>query len=190
MAGRFLSTRNDFKLVLIYFVVILLFCVCIEAYFFKTGNIQIGDPIPPKPQYPPPDTPIVVVNETVDVLSVPGTTNEGQTSTEGFTLDYDYVYQISVSLTWTDDYGNNDRFRVTLYLEGNALGSAEGDSGAASFTVTDNEEPVLNGTFSLEIEAVDCPGRAGGAIPVDLDSGNTWELFVDARVGTIEGGAR
>jgi hypothetical protein len=116
----------------------------------------------------------------IEVESTTGRTNEGQTRDQAFALDYYQVTDIEVTLTWTDDYGNNDLFSVTLLWEGEEESSEQADSGTIILSVND-ADGGYNGNFTVEITAIDCPGRVT-ASPVDLDDGNDWELQVTATV--------
>ena len=67
------------------------------------------------------------------------------------------------------------------------VGSGEDNSGRVDVSVADNEHGDLNGTYSVDVEAVRCPGTVEG-IPIDRDNGNDWNLRVTADVGTIQQG--
>ncbi len=189
MPRRFLSTSNDLKLALVYGALILLLMFSVELLFLETPGSGASGGGGGGPDGGGDDD-AAIVEEELNVLSVSSQTSETQTSTEDFSLDEQYVYSITVSLTWSDDVGSNDRFEVVLERDGRALGSGRGETGSISFDAVDNEEGGLNGSFTVSITAEECPG-ALGSHALDRDNGNTWDLRVTAVVGrNVAGGGR
>jgi len=182
MPARFLSTRNDLKLVAIYMVIILLLGVGVEFALTQrpeeNGDEGGGGSTPP-PGEGGQGTDFFYEDIELDRA---GQTNEGQTSTEEFSLNYEMVTSVELVLSWEDDYGSNDRFSISFSREGEALSSDEGATGSLTLNAAD-EQGNLTGAFQVEIKAVDCPGTVDG-IPVDRDDGNTWQLHITATVGT------
>ena len=112
MPKRFFSTSNDLKLALVYGVLVCLLIFGVEFMFVDTsgsgGNAGGDGSAPPGGEEEP-----TIVKEEITCLTAPGQTSEGGTSSEGFEIDEQYVYTISVTLTWSDDIGNNDRFGIS-----------------------------------------------------------------------------
>jgi hypothetical protein len=187
MSGRFFSTRNDFKIAIVYIILFVILVLVVEAVFYDPSAAAGGDEDEETTPTDEEEEPVFIFSQT-EVLSTTGQTSEGGTSTEAFDLDYPKVERIEVCLSWTDDYGNNDNFMVTLLKDGSAVRSEEGDTGAITLNVED-PEGALNGSFEVQIEALDCPGAVGG-LPIDRDNGNSWELLVTAEVGTLMEGER
>jgi hypothetical protein len=186
MLGRFFSTRNDFKIAILYIVIFVLLVLVVEAVFYDPTAAKAGtedDEISPSDEEE--EEPVFIFDQ-AEVLSTSGHTSEGGTSTEVLDLDYPKVKHIEVRLSWTDDHGNNDNFKVTLLRDGTTIRSEEGDTGTITLSEED-PEGALNGSYEVQIEALDCPGAVGG-LPIDRDDGNSWDLSVTAEVGTpVEG---
>jgi len=115
-----------------------------------------------------------------------GSTNEG-TSTS---LDIDFsqmnLTTVSFTLIWTDDFGDNDEFRLDVEGPEDFSDSISGTSGSLPLNfdinkienATDEGTTFGSGSWKVTVTAVNCPGlRPGpGTIPFDLDNGNTWDL--------------
>lgn len=168
--------RNDLKVISVIMVLTLLATLSMEV---QSGSVS---------KWKPDDTdggdgngqtgPTFVE---VDLLDTSGHTSEGATSQEDFESNYPVVTKVEVELTWTDDIGNNDEFRLTLFWEGAEEKTVQGTSGTLSLEIVSDPEGVYSGNFTVEIEAVDCPGVLD-PIPMDRDNGNNWDLVVKATV--------
>jgi hypothetical protein len=165
--------RNDLKVVTIFMVIILLVSVGLEL---RPRDI----PKPEEPQgttNPPQDQPPEPV--TTEVLSRSGYTNEGQSSQEKFGLGYPLVTMVKIELKWTDDYGNNDVFKLELSREDAALGQEQGSTGGITIEVNAGTDENLAGNFTATVTCISAPGVVSPS-PVDRDKGNSWDLTVSA----------
>jgi hypothetical protein len=165
--------RNDLKVVTIFMVVILLISVGLEL---RPRDIPRPEDTPgttPTPQNQPPEL------VTADVLTRSGYNNEGQSSPEKFGLGYPLVTVVKVELKWTDDYGNNDVFKLELSREDASLGQEQGSTGSITIEVKAGTDENLAGNFTATITCVSAPGVVSPS-PVSRDKGNTWDLTVSA----------
>lgn len=174
--------KKDLRLVFLYTIIVVLLIILMEARFI--GTYDHGDGTSGGDNGGGGTEPVMV---DADILSRSGFTPEGGTNEETFFIPNEVVTEVSIELTWTDDIGDNDRFRLTVKHEGDEVGIDEGTSGVLTASLDDPVEGALFGNYSIEIEAVDCPGMVG-PIPVDRDDGNTWDLQVKATVSDDEGG--
>lgn len=183
MKKKLPSTRNDRSISLVYFI--------IAALIFSGFVIFSNEDSQSAQDYQELRRPLTEdqVDQfeivTVEVLSGGGLTTEGSSSQESFELMQERVEEINIQLSWTDDIGSNDKFRLSLIRDDEVLRMNEGDTGSITISISD---PLggLNGSFIVLIEAIDCPGVVNGA-PIDRDNGNDWQIFADAKVSTFAG---
>lgn len=161
---------------LVYMVLVMILIFSLEAASFEGSSSSSTSSGPGGSQTAP-----RFEIQTVEVLNEMGQTTEGGYSETGFTLTQAAIEHVFLKLTWSDDLGNNDVFRITLMFKGQVLKSQEGSSGVIDLDIStlDMDEP--QGDYAVSIEAVDCPGAVEG-VPVDRDSGNDWNLVVSARL--------
>jgi len=173
--------KKDLQVVSWFIVLVLLLIAGIEAQPREAPE-WTDSQFKPKdgqgPEGPGPQEPQLTVTE---ALSSSGYTAEGQASEEAFALEYAVVAEVQVVLEWTDDYGNNDEFQVTLLWEGTEVGSSSGSTGKITLGAVPSEDGELIGNFTVRIEAVRCPGLIGPT-PIDRDQGNDWTLKVEVTV--------
>jgi hypothetical protein len=127
--------------------------------------------------YPPPPEPQYEYVE-IETFGLDGFTQEG-TSTD---LDLGEILENATKfravLVWNDDVGSNDVFNVAIRNNGTELASSQDSSGSIDL---ETEDGFYNGTYSVVVTAVDCPGVVD-IIPVDRDDGNSWSLKVFTTV--------
>jgi len=121
------------------------------------------------------------------VLDEQGTTSEGMTTTVPVNVNGSLTLNLTFQLTWSDDYGNNDVFEVTISNSSGELAKGTGDQGSVilSVNIEGREESGavqgdLRGDYDVTIRAASCPGMFESN-PFDLDSGNDWTLKVTAK---------
>lgn len=178
---RYPLLKKDLQMVILYVVLVIMFISLLEARYYGQeeqdttpgGGDGVGAP-----------EDLVMVD--IDVMARDGFTQEGGSTEEGFRLDYRAVTSVDVEVTWTDDIGSNDLLRLTLRHEGEDVGTDEGTSGSLTVSIGDTVDGALFGNYTVLIEAVDCPGMVG-PLPVDRDTGNSWDLRVRATVSEDEG---
>jgi len=112
---------------------------------------------------------LTLVNE--DLLDETGYTNEGQSTEVPFEVPWSSVTWINLTLSWTDDIGNNDEFQLTVMLDGQNVGSASGSSGNLPLSL----KAPLSGNYTAVVACTKAPGLVGSS-PFDRDSGNDWAL--------------
>jgi len=173
--GRFLSTENDLRLTVIYVACLVLLIFGGEAL---AGNRAVAGT--QNPTTPGPGHPGGTQFENRTILTLGGTTSEGQTTPVEFAINTSAAW-ITATLEWTDDIGSNDDFGITLKMGSNELASDHSTSGKASVTVRAEESGNLTGAFTIEVKAINCPGMVAGS-PIDRDSGNSWGLTVEGSV--------
>ena len=174
-AGGSKLIKSDLKVISVFMVVVII----LNAAYHATNEVtpeMYAKPEEEDEENGGNETAPIIID--IEVLSTNGQTSEGQTSTETFDLVYTMVTQVEIGLVWTDDYGNNDEFRVVLEWEGEEIDSDSSTSGNIYLRVTDEPDGGLIGNFTVRIEAVNCPGIIGPFI----DNGNTWQLVVNAKV--------
>ena len=115
-----------------------------------------------------------VIEEEV-LLDESGYTSEGTTTEADFEVPWNTTIEITVTLDWSDDYGDNDELELVLYLEGERVDRVSGTSGHLEM----RQGGPSSGNYTVAISALDCPGRVTPS-PIDLDEGNAWALEVDA----------
>jgi hypothetical protein len=174
--SRFLSTENDLKLTVVY-------VACLLLLVFAGEALAGERPAPGAPggsqQSSSHNAPTVNYTDRT-VLTQTGHTNEKQTSNVDFTINTS-ARSLKAKLTWTDDIGSNDDFKLALVLDGKELGSAEGKTGSLEADALPAANMTLSGTFTVEITCVSAPGLVSGS-PVDRDGGNDWKLEVTGSV--------
>jgi hypothetical protein len=111
-------------------------------------------------------------------LAFSGYTAEGQTDELSAGVIPANATVINATFYWTDDYGNNDDFRLELLVNGTVVGEDEGTTGMLS--VSAGGSP--NATLSALITAVRCPGVVASS-PVDRDNGNSWHMTIEIAFG-------
>lgn len=166
--------KNDLRAVSAFIVVVFVIVVVMEGT--HTSVPESYGQTPTTPSNNPPPEPVLV---TETVVSKTGYTSEGQSSEEKFGLPDVVITKVHVELTWADDIGNNDQFSVTLLNEGTEVGTAEGSTGSLSFDVNPADNETFSGNFTITVQAINCPGLVG-PLPIDRDSGNSWDLEVAA----------
>jgi hypothetical protein len=135
------------------------------------------DPPPPKNGDTPSEPELL--EETL--LERSGYTTESTSTEEDFEVQWESVVEMTIVLTWSDDYGNNDEFDVSLQYEGDEIERASDTSGRIEFTTTDNPP----GNYTVVITAINCPGLVNTPIGV-LDGGNDWDLEVSIKREVVE----
>jgi hypothetical protein len=113
-----------------------------------------------------------VIEEEV-LLDEAGYTSEGTTTEADFEVPWNKTIEITVTLDWSDDYGDNDEFELVLYLEGGRVDRVSGTSGHLEI----RQGGPSSGNYTVAVSALDCPGRVTPS-PIDLDEGNDWALEV------------
>ena len=117
----------------------------------------------------------------VTLLSQNGYTSEGKTTTVNFKVAQNNITKLVVTLQWTDDIGSNDELGLTLYYMDQKVDAEQGTSGHLQITFNGNNETGLNGSYRVDITAINCPGQVPN-VPFDRDNGNSWTLSVDMTV--------
>ena len=112
---------------------------------------------------------IQLVNE--DLLDQSGHTSEGQSSEIAFNAPWSNITWINLTLSWTDDIGNNDQFELKVLSDGQELDSADGSTGAVILSI----QLPPSGNYTAVITCVKAPGLVGPS-PIDRDSGNDWDI--------------
>lgn len=112
--------------------------------------------------------------ELVDVtlLDKIGYSEEGTITEVVFDVPPDAV-SLAVTLSWEDDYGNNDWFEMALLYEGSELAKGNTTTGEIIHNITCSYQ----GNHSIVITALHCPEDDSGK-PFDRDEGNDWHLLV------------
>jgi hypothetical protein len=122
----------------------------------------------------------------VDLSSNDGYTSE-KTTTEVKAGELpDNTTAVKVALSWTDDYGSNDVFKIELQLEGTSLGSQEGSSGSLSIDANATEGKYLSGNLTVLVTCVSSPGLVGPNPFHVVDKGNSWTVKATATVRVKE----
>ena len=130
-----------------------------------------GDEPPPEP---------VIVEETL--LERSGYTSEGTSTEEAFEIQWEKVVEMTLILTWSDDYGNNDEFEVSLEYEGDEIERTSDTTGKIEIVTAEG----LPGNYNVVITAVNCPGRINTPFG-NMDGGNDWDLSVSVKREVVEG---
>jgi len=102
-------------------------------------------------------------------------TAEGQSSNVDLKVPWANVTWLNMTLTWTDDIGNNDQFELKVQLDGKDVDKKSGNTGQ----VTLNLEVPASGNYTAVITCVNAPGLVGPS-PIDRDNGNNWALKATA----------
>jgi len=132
-------------------------------------------------------------------ISEQGVLNEGQSEENAIFFDEKEVISIELSLTWQDeaDAGPNynnlpDTFKLELYdLDGDKLGSDEGDSGSLAISWQGVEGTKYSGNFTAVVTLV----SAGNQVPlINLfgpreitDDSNAYTLDIEYQSFTMGG---
>jgi len=119
-------------------------------------------------------TPIPMEESLMDVT---GHTSEGQSTSEGFTITDVNTTQLSATLIWTDDIGDNDHFSLSLVYEGDSVETVSSTTGSVDLVFN----AISVGEYQFIVTAMDCPGEVG-ILPVDRDNGNDWHLVASVTV--------
>lgn len=127
--------------------------------------------------FPPPPEPKYEYVE-VETFGLDGFTQEGASTDIDLGELLENATKIRAELTWQDDIGSNDVLRLALKNNGSEMASSEDASGSIGLETDDGS---YNGTHSVVVTAVDCPGVVD-IIPVDRDDGNSWSLKVFTTV--------
>ncbi len=132
---------------------------------------------------PPPGTgpPPALITQNVTVLDNSGSTGEGQSTDLTAELPAAVVVRIAGTLTWTDDIGSNDEFSLTFALDGAELGKDQGTSGSLVVEAKAPPGGSISGNLTITVECLRAPGVIQ-VLPVDRDSGNSWDLKVEAEI--------
>jgi hypothetical protein len=93
---------------------------------------------------------------------------------------------IKVELSWTDDYGTNDVFKIELQLDGASLGSQQGSTGDLTIETNTTEGEFLSGNVTVLVTCVSSPGLVGPNPFHIVDKGNSWTLKATATVRVKE----
>lgn len=177
MPARTLETlmKNDLKVVTIFMVFIFVMLTGLEVRPQDIGHVA-----PPTTVTPTPGNNQTLNLTTSQVLSRSGFTSEGQGSPVTFALTFQQVTMVEARLTWTDDYGSTDVFKLEVSLDGESLGQDQGSSGELTVKVEAGTGQNLAGNITVTITCVSAPGVVGPS-PIDRDKGNSWDLAVSAK---------
>jgi hypothetical protein len=179
--GGSLFGDNELVLVSSIMILLILFAAIAERpdakapdWFVKTASGTI------KPQ---PVQNHTLVKTEAELLSKDGYTNEGQTTEVSLTVDQQGTIELSITLTWADDYGSNDQFKLILSNETKDLDVASGSSGnlEVRYAPASPGPDDLIGKYTIAVNCESAPGVVG-PLPVDRDNGNAWSLKVTAIV--------
>jgi len=121
---------------------------------------------------PPPITMHLVEESVVDST---GYTAEAQSSSVDVKVPWSNVTWLNMTLTWTDDIGNNDQFELKLQLDGKDIDKKSGNAGLVTLEI----EGPASGNYTAVITCVNAPGLVGPS-PIDRDNGNSWALKATA----------
>lgn len=141
---------------------------------------------------------------TMDGPTVEGETQEGESTDETVELTTANITEVSFTLSWSDDVGDPDTFRITVTSpDGSLMNSTEGDSGEIRVAfpgvndlppektvLADSEEDARaqladqhtktlgQGEWQVTIELVEAGDfdPTGQGPPLQEDTGNSWEL--------------
>jgi hypothetical protein len=154
--------------------VLMVFVLYVAVDYPKTlANVPGGSggggsgPGPSPPTY-------TLVNE--DLMDETSHTSEGQSTELSFEVPWSAVTWINLTLSWTDDIGNNDQFELKVLADGQDVGSADGSSGNIPLSI---KAPPA-GNYTAKVTCVKAPGLVGSS-PLDRDSGNDWTLKATAE---------
>lgn len=120
-------------------------------------------------------TEVELVTTSVDSLMV----NETRYFTEGipdgweFPVYFENMTTMRVEISWTDDYGDNDQFLAMLQVDGEDLKSQDSATGSITIEIDNPSQ----GNYSLQVQAVECPGLLG-VNTLDRDNGNDCHVKV------------
>jgi hypothetical protein len=119
----------------------------------------------------------------VETMAMDGYTQEGSTDEIDIGPLPENTTMIKAELTWSDDYGSNDVFRLAIVVNGSESDTTQGSTGSLQL---ETDEGWYEGDHGVRVTAESCPGVIG--IGPDLrDNGNDWSLRVVATV-EIEAG--
>ena len=173
----------DNELVLVSCIMVMLLLVSAVS---QRPDAKVPDWVISNPNHqagPEPEQNHTPVRTEVQLLSKDGATTEGQSSEESLTVEQQGTVSLDIKLTWTDDYGSNDEFKLAF---SNATGEIDSSSGTSG-SLEVKYEPAspgpsdLVGTYKITVTCVNAPGVIG-PLPVDRDNGNSWKLVVTAVV--------
>jgi len=114
-----------------------------------------------------------IINE--KVLDQDGHTSEGQSTQSPLDTPWSNITYLNLTLSWTDDIGNNDQFELKVISDGKELDSADSTSGTVTLSI---KTPQM-GNYTAVVTCIKAPGLVGPS-PIDRDSGNDWNLKVTA----------
>ncbi len=166
-----LSFKQDIMVLSAFLVSLLLIFLVVDL----GGAFQIP---PPKPRVPfnngggGGSGTITIVEDRL--FDTSGVTNEGGATTYAFEIEYDDVAFIDVTLTWSDDLGDNDRLQLEIAGDNGILQARSSVTGFISFRIICPRA----GNYTLRVYAIDCPGMFTSHIG-DLDNGNSWDASCD-----------
>jgi hypothetical protein len=118
----------------------------------------------------------------VDLYSHDGYTSEKTSSEVKAGEAPENTTVIEAKLTWTDDYGSNDVFKIELQLEGKGLGTGQGSTGEITVETNGTSGQNLTGNITVLVTCVSSPGLVGPNPFHVVDKGNSWTLNVKATV--------
>lgn len=149
-------------------------------------------------------------DRSLDGPELSGETEEGSSTNDTLPVPHGNLTTFDVVLTWTDDIGDPDRFRLTVTSPDGALvKEAEGESGRLNVTFPDvntvppettvygdSEDDARSkvaqqhtrtrgmGNWTVTIELVDAGDFSPipGGPPAQEDTSNTWELTSEITV--------
>jgi hypothetical protein len=110
-----------------------------------------------------------------------GYTNEGQSTNVDVKVPWGKLLWVNATLTWADDFGNNDQFQLVVTSGGVELGKGTGSTGSIAV----NMEGPISGNYTVVISCLNAPGIVGPS-PINRDQGNSWTLKATA-VREVEG---
>jgi hypothetical protein len=182
VAPSFLNPKHRlFDLNLISVIIVVAVIATTVAHLGLVGTVGIpASVLPPAQSGTISPSPSPTPSGPREPVSLPfsGYTPEGQTTEVVAGLIPANATVINATFYWTDDYGNNDDFRVELLVNGTVAGEDEGTTGMLS--VSAGGSP--NATLSALITAVRCPGVVASS-PVDRDNGNSWHMTIEIAFG-------
>lgn len=122
----------------------------------------------------------------VDLYSNSGYTAEKSTTTLKAGELPGNTTAVKAELSWTDDYGNNDVFKIELQADGKSLGTQQGSTGDLVVDTNGTSGQNMTGNVTVLVTCVSSPGIIGPNPFHIVDKGNSWTLNVKATVRVKE----
>jgi hypothetical protein len=173
----------DNELVLVSAIMVMLLLISAVS---QRPDAKVPDWVINNPNYhagPEPEQNHTPVRTEIQLLSKDGNTAEGQSTEESLTVEQEGTVSFDIKLTWTDDYGSNDEFKLAVSNATGEIDSSSGISGSLElkYAPASAGPADLVGKYTITVTCVNAPGVIG-PLPVDRDNGNSWKLVVTAVV--------